>query len=175
MNQLVITIVGKDHPGIVESLSIAVAENGGNWLSSSMSNLAGQFAGIIEVAVDDDHREALAEALGAIEGLQVHSVIGDQSTELSGLPMAELEVVGVDHPGIVRQLTEVLTAKGVNLLQFASWTEPAPNSGDELFRGVAEFEVPDTVDMEGLQTALEALAEDLAVDIELGLEGLDED
>jgi len=170
MNQLVITIVGKDHPGIVESLSVVVADHDGNWLSSSMSNLAGQFAGIIEVAVADDQREALAAAMGALPGLQVHSVVGDASVEVGALPMAELEVVGTDHPGIVQRVTQVLKNKGVNLLQFATWTESAPNSGEELFRAVAEFELPPTVDLEGLKAELEDLAEDLAVDIELGLE-----
>ena len=170
MKQLVITIVGKDQPGIVEALAAVVVAHDGNWLSSSMSNLAGQFAGIIEVAVADEKREDLAAAMGELPGLQVHSVTGDASTEVGGLPMAELEVVGVDQPGIVRRLTEVLKNQGVNLLQFASWCEPAPNSGDELFRGVAEFELPPTVDLEGLKAELEALAEDLAVDIELGLE-----
>ncbi len=175
MNQLVITIVGKDHPGIVGTLSAVVADHDGNWLSSSMSNLAGQFAGIIEVAVADDQREAMAAAFGALPDLQVHSVVGDASTEIGGLPMAELEVVGVDHPGIVLKLTEVLKDAGVNLLQFASWCESAPISGEDLFRAVAEFELPATVDLESLKGELEGLAEDLAVDIELGLEDDDDD
>ncbi len=64
MKQLVITIVGQDQPGIVETLSAVVADHDGNWLSSSLSNLAGQFAGIIEVAVADDRRDALAAAIG---------------------------------------------------------------------------------------------------------------
>jgi glycine cleavage system regulatory protein len=170
MNPLVITIVGKDQPGIVESLALAVADHDGNWMSSSMSNLAGQFAGIIEVSVAEDRREALAAALGDLPGLQVHSVVGDAPVVVGDLPMAELEVVGTDHPGIVQRVTEVLKGKGINLLQFATWTEAAPNSGEELFRAVAEFELPPTVDLEGLKTDLEALAEDLAVDIELGLE-----
>ncbi len=170
MNQLVITIVGKDRPGIVESLSTVVADHNGNWLSSSMSNLAGQFAGIIEVAVADDHQEALAAAFGDLPDLHVQSVVGDAPTEVGQLPLAELEVVGTDHPGIVKRITGALKDKGVNLLQFATWTEPAPNSGEELFRAVAEFEVPPAVDLEGLKADLEELAEDLAVDIELGLE-----
>jgi len=170
MNQLVITIVGKDHPGIVETLSAVVADHDGNWLSSSMSNLAGQFAGIIEVTVADDRREALAAAFSALPDLKVQSVVGDEPTVVGDLPMAELEVVGTDHPGIVKSLTRVLRDKGLNLLQFATWTEPAPNSGEELFRAVAEFELPPTLDLEGLKVDLEELAENIAVDIELGLE-----
>lgn len=170
MNQLVITIVGKDRPGIVESLSAVVADHDGNWLSSSMSNLAGQFAGIIEVAVADDRREALAAAFGELPDLKVQAVVGDEPTAVGELPLAELEVVGTDHPGIVKRLTAVLKNKDVNLLQFATWTEPAPNSGEELFRAVAEFEMFPALDLEGLKADLEELAEDIAVDIELGLE-----
>jgi glycine cleavage system regulatory protein len=170
MNQLVITIVGKDRAGIVENLSAIVADHDGNWLSSSMNNLAGQFAGMIEVAVADDQREALATAIGNLPDLQVHSVVGDTADGLDELPMAELEVVGIDHPGIVSRLTEVLKSKGVNLVQFASWCETAPNSGENLFRAVAEFELPSTLDLESLKGALEELAGDIAVDIELAVE-----
>lgn len=170
MNQLVITIVGADRPGIVESLAAVVAQHGGNWLSSSMSNLAGQFAGIIEVAVADERRQALAEAIGTVPGLQVHSVVGGESTTTGETPVAGIEVVGLDQPGIVHRLTAVLRGAGVNLLQFASWTEPAPNSGDELFRAAAEFELTDAVDLEALKDGLDAVAEELAVDIELELD-----
>ncbi len=170
MNQLVITIVGSDRPGIVESLAAVVAQHEGNWLSSSMSNLAGQFAGIIEVAVADEQRQALADAIGALPDLQVHSVVGGEPIAVGTSPMAEIEVVGMDQPGIVARLTQVLNAAGVNLLQFASWTEAAPNSGDEMFRAVAEFELTDSVDLEGLKARLEEVAEDLAVDVELGLD-----
>lgn len=170
MSQLVITIVGDDRPGIVESLAGVVADHQGNWLSSSMSNLAGQFAGIIEVSVDDSRCEELAAAIGKLPGLQVHSVQGSAAAEAGDFPIAELEVVGVDQPGIVRSLTAVLKGAGVNLLQFASWTEPAPNSGEEIFRAVVEFEITDSVDMAGLQTRLEELAEEMAIDIELELD-----
>jgi glycine cleavage system regulatory protein len=170
MSQLVITIVGEDRPGIVESLAAVVADHDGNWLSSSMSNLAGQFAGIIEVAVEDDRCDGLAAAIGELSGLQVHSVKGGAPTEVGDHQIAELEVVGLDQPGIVHSLTQLLKGQGVNLLQFASWTEPAPNSGDELFRAVAEFEITDTVNLKSLKDELENLAEEMAVDIELELE-----
>jgi glycine cleavage system regulatory protein len=176
MSQLVITIVGEDRPGIVESLSAVVADHDGNWLSSSMSNLAGQFAGIIEVAVDDARSRDLAAAIGALPGLQVHSVQGGATVKVGEHPVAELDVVGVDQPGIVRALTSVLKELGVNLLQFSSWTEPAPNSGDELFRAVAEFELTPAIDFETMAARLEALAEEMAIDIELDMDtGDDQD
>ena len=169
MSHLVITIVGDDRPGIVESLSAAVADHGGNWLSSSMSNLAGQFAGIIAVAVEGAQRDELAAAIEALPGLHVHSVHGSDDVD-GDLPLATIEAVGVDQPGIVRGLTGLLREAGVNLLEFASWTEPAPNSGDLLFRAMAEFVLAPDLDLETLEGRLGAFAEEMAVEIELELD-----
>ena len=56
---LVLTVIADDKPGLVESLSQIIASNSGNWLESSMSQLAGKFAGILRVSVDDDRAENL--------------------------------------------------------------------------------------------------------------------
>ena len=42
MNQyLTLTIIADDRPGIIEKVAAVVTANGGNWLESSMSRLAG--------------------------------------------------------------------------------------------------------------------------------------
>ena len=40
---LVMTVIGKDRTGLVESLASLVAEHGGNWLESRMCRLGGEF------------------------------------------------------------------------------------------------------------------------------------
>ena len=47
---LVLTVIGDDRPGLVGQLSAAISKHNGNWLESSMSHLAGKFAGIVCVA-----------------------------------------------------------------------------------------------------------------------------
>ena len=44
---LVMTIIGPDRTGLVESVARVVADHGGNWLESRMSRLGGEFAGIL--------------------------------------------------------------------------------------------------------------------------------
>ncbi|MBL8502453.1 MAG: glycine cleavage system protein R, partial [Rhodocyclaceae bacterium] len=46
---LVLTVIGDDRPGLVGELSAAISSHQGNWLESSMSHLAGKFAGIVKV------------------------------------------------------------------------------------------------------------------------------
>jgi hypothetical protein len=46
----------EDRPGLVEKLSEAVTEEGGNWLESRMAHLAEMFAGIVRVEIPGDSR-----------------------------------------------------------------------------------------------------------------------
>ena len=51
---LVLTLLGPDRPGLVEAMAALIARHGGNWLESRMASLAGEFAGILRVEVDED-------------------------------------------------------------------------------------------------------------------------
>ena len=51
---LVMTIIGPDRTGLVESVARVVAEHGGNWLESRMSRLGGEFAGILRIELPAD-------------------------------------------------------------------------------------------------------------------------
>ncbi|WP_277423370.1 glycine cleavage system protein R, partial [Pseudomonas viridiflava] len=54
MDHLVVTLVAPDKPGLVERIAQCIAEQGGNWLESRMSRMAGQFAGILKVGVEPE-------------------------------------------------------------------------------------------------------------------------
>ena len=64
---LVLTVIGDDRPGLVGELSTVISAHQGSWLESSMAQLAGKFAGIVEVAVDEAHADALKLELGQLE------------------------------------------------------------------------------------------------------------
>ncbi|HMP08628.1 MAG TPA: ACT domain-containing protein, partial [Lacipirellulaceae bacterium] len=72
---LVLTVLGPDRPGLVESLARAVAEHGGNWVESRMAHLAGHFAGILRVEVDADRASALAAAVAALGSTGLESLV----------------------------------------------------------------------------------------------------
>ena len=69
MESLVVTVIGKDRPGLVESVSAVVEAHGGNWVESRMSRLAGEFAGILRVSVPAAGVEALSKSLEALRSL----------------------------------------------------------------------------------------------------------
>ena len=51
MTTLVLTVVGDDRQGLVAAVADVVDAHGGNWENSELAELAGAFAGIIEVSV----------------------------------------------------------------------------------------------------------------------------
>ncbi|MGL4399643.1 MAG: glycine cleavage system protein R, partial [Luteolibacter sp.] len=62
-HSIVMTVLGGDRPGLVNSLAATVASHGGNWLESRMARLAGQFAGIVRIECPAATVDALIAAL----------------------------------------------------------------------------------------------------------------
>ncbi len=165
---LVLTVIADDKPGLVESLSQTIAANSGNWLESSMSQLAGKFAGVLRVSVADDKVDKLIEELNGLS-TQLKIVIERASEVNTGGPskMVELNLVGNDRPGIIKEISAAISAMGVNVERLNTECTPAPMSADSLFRAKATLEVPENVQIEQLQMELERLADDLIVEIEI--------
>ena len=62
----VLSFSAQDKPGIVELPSNTISSNGGNWLESAMSHLAGRFVGIVIIDVAKTKAEQLKTALHAL-------------------------------------------------------------------------------------------------------------
>jgi glycine cleavage system regulatory protein len=78
-----------------------------------------------------------------------------------------LDLVGNDHPGIVRDIARVLARSQINIEEFESDVTSAAMSGETLFRARATLRVPPAVTIEQLRAQLEALAGELMVDLAL--------
>ncbi|MBT3133977.1 glycine cleavage system protein R [Alteromonas sp. ALT199] len=164
MQSLVISIMGKDKPGLVDALAKSVYKHEGNWQGSSFAHMAGMFTGFVEVHVADENKQGLIDALNAIRDLSVQSV-AVSSSENSNTTKLTVDVMGNDKTGIVQELTSVLNQFNLNILTFASHCESAPNWGNLIFKAKAEIAVTEDFDDGALQDALESLANDLVVDI----------
>jgi glycine cleavage system regulatory protein len=166
---LVFTFVGADKPGLVEKLSQTVATHGGNWMESRMSELAGQFAGIVKVEVSKEQAQALRAALLGLSAHQLSVVVADSYGEESqvGLRQLRLRMVGNDRPGIVREVAHALASRRISVSEMDTSVSSAPMSGDLLFEAVAQIRVPQTLDLEELNTQLDAIADALTVQIDL--------
>lgn len=166
MNEsLVMTLIGKDRPGLVQSLSSVVEQHGGNWMAGRMVRLAGDFAGLLSIEAPAERVEALKNALGALEGITVTVNRGRAGgTHPEGVEKS-LEVVSQDRPGIVRQVTEVIAGLGLNIEELETEVSSAPMSAELHFKAVATLRGPSAEAFDGLEDRLEALGSELMVDL----------
>lgn len=163
---LVLTLIGDDRPGLVEALSRVITARQGNWLESSMAQLAGKFAGILKVSVPTDQADALRAELNALPALRVMAESAPEAVQAArpGRPL-HLTLVGQDRLGIVREVAAVLAHHGVNVEGLSTRTESAPMSGETLFHAQAQLLGRPDLDPLALQQDLERISHDLMVDI----------
>lgn len=163
---LVITVIGDDRPGLVGELSFAISKHGGNWLQSSMSHLAGKFAGIVCVAIEGQRLEALKAELAILPGLRVTAEVSEDR-EVPASRKLTLALVGHDRVGIVREVSQVLAKHAVNVEELSTHTASAPMSAETLFHATAELTASHSLDARALIRDLEQISNDLMVDITL--------
>ena len=166
---LVMTIIGRDRPGLVGQLSAVIADHGGNWRESRMAHLGGQFAGILRVQLPAENE---AKLLAALRNLETHGLSVRAESDSAGNAPAPhqhgiIEVVGHDRPGIIRQISQVLAAQHFNVEELTSTCESAPMSGEMLFHATARIQLPADSALAPLRQALEQIAADLMVDINI--------
>ncbi|RMI02660.1 glycine cleavage system protein R [Stutzerimonas nitrititolerans] len=168
MDHLVLTVIAEDQPGLVERLADCIARHGGNWLDSRMSRMAGQFAGILQVAVPTSAQAELFDALRELESQGIRVLLAPSgSAPGRSWRMVRLQLVGNDRLGIVRDITRLLASHGVNLESLETEIAPAPMTNESLFHADARLAVPTGLSLEQLQQHLETLADDLMVELKL--------
>src|SRR3954463_5336684 len=169
MTSLVLTLLGPDRPGLVEAVADVIAAQGGNWLESRMAHLAGKFAGVLRAEVPEGKTDAVMQALARLEtrGLKGVAEVAPGAPEAKAQKPMELDLVGLDRPGIVREISQLLAQHGVNVEDLTTDRSSAPMSGEMLSRARARVHVPTDADLPRLRAGLERLANDLLVEIRL--------
>lgn len=164
---LVLTVLGPDRTGIVDSLASLVSEHGGSWQESQMARLGGQFAGLVRITCPPENSASLATALEtlATSGLQLSVVqeLLDEEAEIR--TRYELDVLGNDRAGILSEVTRALRTHNANIIEMETRIESAPESGHSIFHSIAMITLLDDAHTQELAKALEALSPDLHVSL----------
>jgi glycine cleavage system regulatory protein len=171
VKDLVLTAIAPDQAGQVERIAQCIADHHGNWLESRMARMAGQFAGILRVAVPSEFHGELVYALHGLSEHGIRVLIAESGEQLtSAWKPISMDLVGNDRPGIVRDITRLLAGQGVNVERLNTDVRPAPMSSETLFHAEATLAVPLTLSLDDLQARLETLADDLMVELTLRTE-----
>lgn len=135
-NYLVISALGDDRPGIVDQLSKAILDIGCNIADSRMTVLGGEFAILLMVEGNWNTLGKLEEAISGLQQKLELTIIARRTEERQRkapcLPYI-VQVVSLDHPGIVHQLANFFSSRRINIEDMVTASYPAAHTGTIMF------------------------------------------
>jgi glycine cleavage system transcriptional repressor len=169
---LILTAVGPDKVGLVERISEFIARHGCNIEDSKMAVFCGEFAMIILIAGAKGDLIRIGSAYRELEvqtGLTI--TIKTPSSRRSAEPLLPYKLTAscMDHPGIVYNLSRVLSSFGINIESMETETYAAPVSGTPIFCLEATVSVPPQTNINSLREAFAEIQRQENIDIEFSL------
>ena len=151
---LVISALGQDRPGIVRNLTRPITDLGGNILDSRMTILGGEFAVLMMV---EGSWDTIAKLEAMLPGLQEKldlTILSRRTTcqpqEGNTLPYA-INVIALDHPGIVSQLAEFFSNRHINIQDLHTDSYHAAHTGTPMFTVNMTVNIPGTISIARLR------------------------
>jgi len=169
---LVITAVGPDRIGLVEQISQFLLKQGCNIEDSKMAVFCGEFTIILLVSGAPDGLERVSQTLNALTsqtGLVFFAKKPAVRAPVASALPCRLLASCLDHPGVVHQLSSVLSRLGVNIESLETKTEESAMSGTPIFGLDARLSVPAQVNLHTLRQELDEIGKRENIDIEFAL------
>ena len=163
---VVLTAVGTDRSGLVRGLSAMIHEHGANIEDSRMAILGGEFAIVMMFSGSADAVSAVQQASGKVGdelGLTLSFKETAQTKRGDGLAY-RLRVSGLDTPGIVERVTQVLSRFEINVAALDTSVVHAPMTGTPTFVLEADIDVPPSSRVNKLREALVVSCEEANLD-----------
>jgi glycine cleavage system transcriptional repressor len=154
VNHLVISALGEDRPGIVNQLSKAIYELDCNITDSRMTVLGGEFAILLLV---EGPWNLLAKLEDQVPELQDRLQLtittrrtGERVSQANLLPYG-VDVVALDHPGIVYSLASFFSDKNINIEDMTTSSYAAAHTGTPMFSVRMSIGIPADIHIAGLR------------------------
>lgn len=153
-NHLVISALGADRPGIVDALSQHILDCGCNIADSRMTVLGGEFAIMLLVSGNWNTVAKLEQGLDDL-GRRLNLTLTFKRTAEhrksdNTLPYS-VEVVAMDHPGIVHHLANFFSTRGINIQELSTSSYAAAHTGTPMFSLQMVVNIPATMKISGLR------------------------
>ncbi|GAB4340694.1 MAG: amino acid-binding protein [Candidatus Abyssubacteria bacterium] len=162
-------MVGRDRPGIVDEVSTFLFERNANIEDSRMATLGGRFSIMTLFSCDSRQLNAITRDLEELRKLGFEASLHEAEDptavpKRAGLPL-KLEVISMDHPGIVQKVVSLLHHHDVNIVALDTRVTKAPLSGASLFDLILEADVPVGTSIATVKEELLRLAGEMNLDV----------
>ena len=142
---LVISALGADRPGIINEFTESILNNGCNIVDSRMSVLGGEFALMLMVEGNWNTLSKVEKSLQGLGELLGLTIISKQTKQREGTQQLipySVEVVSLDHPGIVNKLANFFSQRKINIENLNTNTYAAAHTGAKMFSVNMTVELP---------------------------------
>ncbi len=169
-NYAMLSAIGKDKPGIVASVSSVLFQAGCNVEDSTMARLGGDFAIMLMLRLPEGFTsQQLAERMAQVQHqtqltVQVADLRPEEAEPQAESPRHLVLVYGSDKPGIVARLTALLAERNVNITNLRTHVI---QRAEPLYVMTIEVELPPFIDQAELKKPLQAVAQELAVQVDI--------
>ena len=166
-NQLVLSALGEDKPGLVNELSRSVLNSGCTVLDSRMVVLGGNFALLLQVGGNWNNIAKLENQVATLEsglGLTITSRRTSPQASDTDLLLYGIDVVALDQPGIVHNLAKFLSQRQINIQEMVTSSYPAAHSGTPMFSVHMTVDIPASTQISALREEFMELCDQLNLD-----------
>lgn len=167
MQYLVISALGQDHPGIINALTRYAVEAECNIVDSRMTVLGGEFAILMMV---EGNWNQIAKLEAQVPGMEqklgltiITKRTEDQEADGGGRPYM-VEVIAIDHPGIVYQLAGFFSSRKINIQDLVTDSYRAAHTGAQMFSANLTVNIPEEVHIARLREEFLEFCDDLNLD-----------
>jgi glycine cleavage system transcriptional repressor len=165
--KLVITALGDDRPGIVDELSNALFKHNLNIEDSRMSVLGGEFAVLLLVSGPRQSiDEFVSETASLEQSLKMKLLVKLTSTETSPQAVVPytVEVVAIDHPGIVHKLASFFSGRQINIVDLNTERYAAAHTATPMFAVSITIGIPADMPIKTLRDDFINMCDELNLD-----------
>ncbi len=170
MNKLIITVLGKDRPGIIAAVAKSLYDLGCNLENVNQMILQSEFAGFFLVEPPSDFgtdylKKRIDKDLNG-KGLHIHvNQITSNGITLSDIneEIFLITTIGPDQKGLVARFTEIIASYKVNVINLTAVFKGGNNPKANIM--TYEVAITPDVDQSGLFSALREKAQELNLDI----------
>ena len=164
---LVLSALGQDRPGLINELSHTLLDCGCNIEDSRMTVLGGEFSIILLLSGQWNNITKVEQTIATLQK-ELHLVITTRKTETRDqqpnlLPYM-VEVVSIDHPGIVYHLANFFSTRNINIEDMVTSSYAAPHTGTPMFAMHLEVEIPADLSISNLREEFLDFCDELNLD-----------
>jgi glycine cleavage system regulatory protein len=159
------TVYGSDIPGIIKALAQTTRSHGGEWLTSKVIKLDGQFAAIMSVVVEEKLEKTLKSTLEqTYPSLSfVHAAAQAANHEMTKI--INLVVDCIDRPGLTGDLSNILANLDIGVEKMECKRFAMDGINETVFSAQLTLAVPEAAESEMIAGEIEALSEEVRVNV----------